>query len=189
MIPIEKIAKILRTDRDTVEKLVQKAERMTGKEHTLERILEANETLIKDRLQLKELGKSISAEEIYNALMEKIREDDLQLFKALGKPSFMLKEDVDVVLDKIKELVSPCEGFFLKKEKAIEFLKFEPPKKIISYLGYKDVGELINREDIFEIYAAIRLFENAAWFNDIFSKQYLNLKATDFEKRKIEMRA
>ena len=92
MIPIEKIAKILRTDRDTVEKLVQKAERMTGKERVLERILEANEVLIKDRLQLKELGKSISAEEIYSALMEKIREDDLQLFKALGKPSFMLKD-------------------------------------------------------------------------------------------------
>jgi len=189
MIPIEKIAKILRTDRDTVEKLVQKAERMTGKERVLERILEANEVLIKDRLQLKELGKSISAEEIYSALMEKIREDDLQLFKALGKPSFMLKEDVDRVLEKIKELVPSLEGVFLKKEKAVEFLKAAPPAKVINYLGYRDVNELISREDVFEIFAAMRLFEDSRWFNDVFLKQYDNLKPSDFEQRKIEIRS
>ena len=189
MSSIQKIAKILRTDKNTIERLAEKAEKLTDRYDVFDRIMEENEALVKNRLQLKSLSEGILAEDIYKALIDKIREDDLQLFKALGKPSFMLKEDVDVVLDKIKELVSPSEGFFLKKEKAIEFLKSEPPKKIISYLGYKDVGELINREDIFEIYAAIRLFENAEWFNDIFSKQYLNLKATDFEKRKIEMRA
>ena len=189
MSSIQKIAKILRTDKNTIERLAEKSEKLTDRYDVFDRIIEENEALIKNRLQLKGVGENVLAEDIYKALIDKIREDDLQLFKALGKPSFMLKEDVDVVLDKIKELVSPSEGFFLKKEKAIEFLKSEPPKKIISYLGYKDVGELINREDIFEIYAAIRLFENAEWFNDIFSKQYLNLKATDFEKRKIEMRA
>ena len=189
MSSIQKIAKILRTDKNTIEQLAEKAEKITDRYDVFDRIMEENEALIKNRLQLKALSEGISAEEIYKSLIDKIREDDLQLFKALGKPSFMLKEDVDVVLDKIKELVSPCEGFFLKKEKAIEFLKTEPPKKIISYLGYKDVDELIAREDIFEIYAAIRLFEDAEWFNSIFSRQYLNLKATDFEKRKIEMRS
>ena len=48
---------------------------------------------------------------------------------------------------------------------------------------------MIEREDIFEIYAAIRLFEDSKWFNDIFSKQYLALVPADFEKRKIEMRS
>ena len=189
MSSIQKIAKILRTDKNTIEQLAEKAEKITDRYDVFDRIMEENEALIKNRLQLKALSEGISAEEIYKSLIDKIREDDLQLFKALGKPSFMLKEDVDVVLNKIKELVSPCEGFFLKKEKAIEFLKTEPPKKIISYLGYKDVDELIAREDVFEIYAAIRLFEDVEWFNSIFSRQYLNLKATDFEKRKIEMRS
>ncbi|MEK7635481.1 MAG: hypothetical protein AAB405_00060 [Patescibacteria group bacterium] len=189
MSSIQKISKILRTDKNIIEQLSEKAEKLTDRYDVFDRIVEENEALIKNRLQLKNLNEGISAEEIYKSLIDKIREDDLQLFKALGKPSFMLKEDVDVVLDKIKELVSLPDGFFLKKEKAVEFLKIEPPKKIISYLGYKDVNELISREDIFEIYAAIRLFEDAEWFNNVFSKQYLNLKATDFEKRKIEMRS
>ncbi|KKQ21693.1 hypothetical protein A2999_01575 [Candidatus Wolfebacteria bacterium RIFCSPLOWO2_01_FULL_38_11] len=189
MEPAQKIAKILRTDKDIIEKLAEKAEALTDKENILEKIVKGNEALIKNRLQLKELGSSISAEEIYKALIDKIKEDDLQLFKALGKPSFMLKEDVDFVLEKVKDLVVPAEGFFLKKEKAVEFLKKEPPQKVIDYLGYKNVDELISREDIFEIFAAIRIFEDTKWLNDVFSKQYLSLTPNDFEKRMIEMRS
>lgn len=155
MSSIQKIAKILRTDKDTIEDLAKKAEVLTGKDDVFERITEENEVLIKNRLQLKELGESISAEEIQKALLEKIKEDDLQFFKALGKPSFMLKEDVDMVLDRVRELVPPFSGFFLKKEKAVEFLKKEPPQKVINYLSYKNVDELISQEDVFEIYAAM----------------------------------
>lgn len=189
MTPIEKIAKILRTDKDIVEELVGKAENLTGKEKVIDRLIEKNEILIKDRFQLKELGSSVSAEEIYKALMEKIKSDDLQLFKALGKPSFMLKEDVDRVIDKIKELLPPTSGFFLKKEKAVEFLKNRPPQKVIGYLGYKNVDELIDREDILEIFAAMRFFEDSKWFNDFFLAQYENLTPADFETRPIEIKS
>lgn len=185
----QKIAKVLRTDKDVLESLVKKAENLTGKMNVLDKIVEENESLIRGRLQLKEFGKDISAEEIFTALMEKIKEDDLQFFKALNKPSFMLKEDVDRVLEKVKELIPPFEGFFLKKEKAVEFLKKEPPQKVISYLGYKNVDELIDREDIFEIFAAMRLFEDPKWFNENFIQQYLILTPGDFEKRKIEIKA
>src|SRR3989338_674034 len=131
MSSIQKIAKILRTDKNTIEQLAEKAEKITDRYDVFDRIMEENEALIKNRLQLKALSEGISAEEIYKSLIDKIREDDLQLFKALGKPSFMLKEDVDFVLEKVKDLVVPAEGFFLKKEKAVEFLKKEPPQKVI----------------------------------------------------------
>lgn len=189
MAPIEKIAKILRTDKDTIRILGEKAEALTGKTGVFEKIVGENENLIKSRLGLKELEKEVFAEDIYRALVDKIKEDDLQLFKALGKPSFMLREDVDKVLDKVKELVPAFEGFFLKKEKAVEFLKKEPPHKIISYLGYKNVDELIEREDILEIFAAIRIFEDQRWFNEIFMKQYLTLSPEDFERRNVEIRS
>ncbi|MEK7658026.1 MAG: hypothetical protein AAB366_02475 [Patescibacteria group bacterium] len=185
----QKIAKVLRTDKDVLENLAKKAENLTGKMNVLDKIVEENESLIRERLRLKEFGKDILAEEIFTALMEKIKEDDLQFFRALNKPSFMLKEDVDRVLEKVKELISSLEGFFLKKEKAIEFLKKEPPQKVISYLGYKNIDELIDREDIFEIFAAMRLFEDPKWFNETFIKQYLVLTPDDFEKRKIEINA
>lgn len=189
MVASEKIAKILRIDKRIIRDLETRAENATGKKNVLDKIIEENETLIKQRLQLKELGGSISAEEIYQALIEKIRIDDLQLFKALGKPSFMLKEDVDGVLAKVKELIPPTKGFFLKKEKAVEFLKIAPPAKIINYLGYNNVDELIAREDVYEIFSAIRVFEDSKWFNDVFAKQYLALAPSDFEERDIQIKS
>ncbi|MEK9154763.1 MAG: hypothetical protein AAB596_01700 [Patescibacteria group bacterium] len=189
MTSLEKIAKILRVDKNTITVIRDKAEALTGKTDVFDKIIEENEALIKNRLQLKELDKNIKAEEIYNALIEKIRQDDLQLFKALGKPSFMLKEDVDGVLEKTRQLMPPFKGLFLKKEKAVDLIKKEPPQKVISYLGYRDVNELIDREHIFEIYAAIRLFEDPKWFNEVFVKQYDGLTPSDFEEREIEIKS
>lgn len=189
MTSLEKISKILRVDKNIIRDLEDKGESLTGKKNVFDKIIEENESLIKNRLQLKELGKSLSAEEIYEALIEKIKEDDLQLFRALGKPSFMLREDVDNVLDNAKKLTAPYKGMFLKKEKAIEMLKKEPPHKVISYLGYKSIDELLGREDVFEIFAAIRLFEDQKWFNDVFVKQYDFLMPDDFEEREIEIKS
>ncbi len=185
----EKIARILRTDKDVIENLDKKAWMMTGKLNVFDKIIEQNDALIKDKFKFKEFIKEISAEEIYSALMNKIKEDDIKLFKAFKSPSLMSKEDIDGVFEKIKQLLPREDGFFLKKEKAVELLKKEPPKKIISYLGYKDVDELISREDVFEIFAAIRLFEDSQWFNDVFINNYLDLKPEDFEKRPIEIKA
>lgn len=185
----EKVAKILRVDKNVIEDLDKKAWTITGKLNVFDKIIEQNNALIKDKFGFKEFSKEINAEEIYNALMGKIKEDDIKLCKAFKEPSLMSKEDIDGILEKIKELLPQEDGFFLKKEKAIELLKKEPPKKIISYLGYKDVDELISREDVFEIFAAIRLFEDSQWFNDVFVNNYLDLKPEDFEKRPIEMKA
>lgn len=187
MSSIEKISRILRADKDVINGIVLKAEALTGKKNVAEKIIEENRALIESRLQLKGLETKLRAEEIYDALVDKIKQDDSQLFKALGKPSFMLQHDVDFVLEKVSELVSPGakKGFFLKKEKATELLKKTPPRKVINYLGYNNVDELIAREDILEIFAAIRLFEDKDWFNETFVKEYLNLTPNDFEIREI----
>jgi hypothetical protein len=187
MLSIDKISKILRTDKDIIKDMSLKAEALTSKKNVLDKIIEENRSLIESRLQLKEFDSKLRAEEIYQALVDKIKQDDLQLFKALGKPSFMLQEDVDSVLKNVQKLVSPetQKGFFLKKEKAVELLKKNPPQKVINYLGYNNVDELISREDVFEIFAAIRLFEDRDWFNETFVKEYQNLTPNDFEIREI----
>ena len=188
---IEKIARIFRTDKDVIYELEKKASALTGKKNIIDKIIEENQSLVENRLQLKDFEKKLSVEDVYAALINKIKQDDLQLFKALGKPSFMLQEDVDAVLKKVSELVPAGfkKGFFLKREKALEFLRKEPPKKIISYLGYSSIDELLEREDVFEIFAAIRLFEEQKWFNEVFLKQYLNLTPQDFEEREIVFKA
>jgi hypothetical protein len=80
-------------------------------------------------------------------------------------------------------------GFFLKKEKAVEFLHKEPPRKVMSYLGYNSVAEMLGREDLFEVYAALRFVEGSDWLNSVFFKQYESLTPDDFEEREIVARA
>lgn len=191
MTSAQKIARILRVDKDVIRNLEEKGEALTGKKNVLDKIVEENRALVAQRLQFKELSVELHAEEIYQALVDKIKQDDLQLFRALGKPSFMLEEDVASVLTKIQGLLLPNakKGFFLKKEKALEFLKKNPPQKVIDYLGYRNGDELIEREDVFDIFAAIRLFESREWFNDLFVKQYLDLTPNDFEMREVVFRA
>lgn len=185
----EKIAKILRVDHDVIKNLEKKAEFLTGKKNVMDKIVEMNKSAVKNRLQIKEIEKTISAEEVYDALVNKIKEDDLELFKALNKPSFLIPEDIDLVLSKIRELLPAFKGFFLKKDKAVELLRRQPPLKVISYLNYKSVDELIDREDVFEIFAALRLFEDNAWMNNVFAKEFLTLTPDDFEKREIVMKS
>lgn len=60
-------------------------------------------------------------------------------------------------------------GYFLRKEKAIAFLKNEPPKKVMEYLGYNSMDEMLAKEDLFEIYSALRFVEGSEWLNGIFS--------------------
>lgn len=184
---IDKIARVIRVDRDVIKDLERKAEALTNKKNLIDKIVEENQSLMQSRLQLKELSKELRAEEIYQGLVDKIQIDDLQLFKALGKPSFMLQEDVDSLLTKVQGLIPPGsqKGFFLKKEKATELLRKHPPQKVIKYLGYKDEKELIDREDVLEIFAAIRLFEEKEWFNNTFVKEYASLTPNDFEERDI----
>ena len=178
---------MIRVDKDVIKDFERKAEALTGKKNVIDAIVEENQSLMANRLQMKELTEELGAEEIYRGLVDKIQIDDLQLFKALGKPSFMLEEDINSVLAKIQGLIPQAnkKGFFLKKEKATELLRKNPPKKVISYLGYRDEKELIDREDVFEIFAAIRLFEDPAWFNGFFVTEYANLTPGDFEERDV----
>jgi len=169
---------------DVVKELESKAESLTGKKDVIDKIVEENESLIKTRLQLKDFG-TLYAEDIYRALVDKITQDDIQLFRALGKPSFMLQEDVETALKKVRELRSPKpKGFFLKYDKAAEFIKKEPPQKVMNYLRCGSVDKLL-AEDVDEIYAAMRLFEDKEWMNKIFLKQYAALTPADFEEREI----
>ncbi|KKR89120.1 MAG: Glycosidase related protein [Candidatus Wolfebacteria bacterium GW2011_GWA2_42_10] len=181
----EKIARILRTDRDNIRIIEERLAAVTGKKDVMDKIIEGNETMITDRLNLLGLAKTSSAKEIYDALISKIEADDNLLFEALGRPIITEMASSNYVLNVAKEIAGLPKGFFLKKEKAVKLLKNQPPQNIISSLGYKNVDELVEKEDIFGIFSAIRFLEDADWLNDVFFKQYETLKPSDFEEREI----
>jgi len=185
---IQKLAKILRCDQDTLLDLEKKAEKVSGKAGILEKIAAENKRIIEDRLMRLGFAKEASAPEIYSALIRKITLDDQIFVQKLGNVTANKIEDCQKILDVVKNSSEKLIGYFLKKEKAKELLIKEPPQNVLRALNYSSVSEMVAKEDIFELFASLRFIENNDWLNNIFFKQYENLKAEDFEEREVEIR-
>lgn len=184
----EYLAKILRTSPEVILDLEKKMGKISGKKGVVEKIVDENNKIIKRKL--KELGLKInsSAEEVYSALIEKTKFCDKALFKHFREPEFSGVVGCQTLINATKELTGDLSGFYLKKEKAKELLRLNPPKNIIAALGYgTDIEEMLAREDIFEIFCALRFVEDEKWLNDVFFKPYFDLKKEDFEERKIKV--
>lgn len=185
----EKIAKILRADKSFLAKIEHHLSILTGKSGIMDKISAENEVLINDRLLKLGVAKDAQAKEVYDALISKVEADDHLVFEALGRPSFCAQGDCTRVLELMKKVAGTNHGYFLRKEKAIEFLKNEPPRNVMKYLGYGTAEEMLAKEDLFEIYSALRFVEGSEWLNGIFFKQYEKLSPADFEEREIVVRA
>jgi hypothetical protein len=181
----EKIAKILRTDKDNIKNIKERFGALTGKKNVMDKIVEDNALMINNRLNTLQLKSDSKAKEIYDALIRRIETDNYLLFEALSRPIITEMASSNHVLEIAKEIAKSPKGFFIKKEKAIELLEKQPPKNIIESLGYKDAQELIKKEDVFAIYSALRFLEEPNWLNNVFFKQYEILTPDDFEEREI----
>ncbi len=191
----EKIAKILRISKKDLAELVLNLEKITGKIGVLEKIFFENERIISEKLSILGVNHNSQASEVYDALISKVEADDLKLLNIIGHSSLRGYEASQAVVGFIKSMHSKessnatLKGFFLKKEKAKHLLIAEPPRKIMEALGYNHVGDLVEKEDLLEVYSALRFLEDTEWQNKVFFKQYESLKPEDFEERPIELRA
>lgn len=184
----EKIAQILRVDKDVIKGVDDRLSAITGKKNVLEKILEQNTATIDSRLHLLGVNcQTASAKEIYDSLVKKLEKDDANLYKVLGQPKSTSAEDWQKILGICRDAINPPKGFFLKKEKAIEILKSQPPSNVIHSLGYRDVDELIANEDFFEVFSSLRFIEGGEWLSNVFFKNYTDLKPSDFEERELKL--
>ena len=157
----DKIAKILRVDKHVIYDLEIGMAKVTGKVDVLENIMLENERLVQDRMQRLGLPKESSASEVYDALISKIEADDLSLFKVIGISTARSQEAAQKICDFVTRVSPMQNGYFLKLEKAKELLMAEPPRLILSALGYSTAQEMLDKEDIFEIYSALRFLEGS----------------------------
>jgi len=188
MEPYEKAARILRTDKDIVLNLERKMNASFGVSGVIDKMMAQNEDLVRERLDTLGVGRNVDAKEVYDALISKIEADDNELFKLCGQPSPSSPEHCDRMLLKAKTVANPEKGLFMKLDVARRFIENEPPRKVMEALGYGSVSDLINGEDIFEIYASLRFIEGSEFLNGTFFKQYETLTPDDFEERDIEIR-
>ena len=185
----EKIAKILRTDKDFISHIEERFSAVTGKQKVMEAVVAENEERIRNSSLAIGVSRNAGARDVYDALISKVEADDHKIFEALKRPQWYTQEGCKKVLEVAKEAAGTNHGFFLKKEKAIEFLKKEPPQNILKQLGYATVEEMLKKEDLFEVYSALRFVEGSEWLNKVFFKQYENLTPDDFEERAIVVQA
>jgi hypothetical protein len=184
----DKIAKILRVDKRVIYDLEMALNHATGKSGILEKIVARNDKLMKDRMAALGLVAGARASEVYDTLISKIEADDLKICEAIGSCSARGYEAAQNICDFVGKLIKPKKGYFIKLEKAKEFLLAEPPKKILKAMGYATVHEMLQKEELLEVYSALRFLEDQEWLNDVFFKQYEKLQPEDFETREIQVR-
>lgn len=180
------MAKILRADQALLESTITTMEDITKKKGVVDDLLFENERTIKKTLGMLGLT-GASASDIAGALEELIAHDDGLLFTILGKPDFANPSQSAFLLQKAYEAVGGrTNGFFLKFERARAMLAQTPPPSIIRGLGYASVNELLEKEKLEEIFAALRFIETREWMNEVFVKHYETLTPADFEERPIQ---
>jgi hypothetical protein len=128
-----------------------------------------------------------TGEELYRALLNKIKLHDQHLVKLIGGSE---PEDVQSLLPLIKKAAEsakiPRSAWVLKRSVAKRLLQETPPKNVMKQLGYSSIESLTKRENLAEIYGALRFAESPAWLKK-FNGTYKNLSASDFETREIEI--
>ena len=150
----------------------------------LDAVQKKNDELVAETQE--KLGGPKTAEAVRSALAKKIEEHENQLYKAVGTT----REDFSFerVAATARSLAAEQKGFFLKREFAEEILHERPPESTLKHLGYGNTQELLSREDIGEVFSALRFLESNEWMHKTFDVAYTKFTPQDFEERAIELR-
>lgn len=128
-----------------------------------------------------------TGEELYVALTNKIRGHDEHLARHLGAES---ADDVQTLIPLIKKTIDktdiPKTAWVLKRSVAKRLLQAHPPVSVMQHLGYSSVESMTKRENLAELYGALRFAESPAWLKK-FNSTYAQLTPSDFESRPIEI--
>ena len=185
MEPYEKIAKTLRTDKDVIRIVSEKLSEYVGHDNNVaEKIIAENDERV-ERVMRELAIPSNNARDIYLFLISKIKKDDEKLAAIFHREKIESRSGFENVISFARQNTGVERGFFLKLDKARELLVKNPPEKIIKFLGYSDAEELVKKEDVFELFAAMRFMEGMGWMNDTFLKDYESLTPDDFEEREV----
>ncbi len=187
MTPQEKLAKILRATPEVILDMEDKMSKITKKTGVIKDLMLENQHRIGQTLASLNC-KKYKAENVRKALLKQVREDDFELYKLFKKPKGTTSEGLQTLFSFAKELAGADYVYVLKKEKAEEILYKNPPPNIMKALGYKNAEELLKKEDLIEVFCALRFVESKEWMHKTFDETYKKLTPDDFEKRKIDLR-
>ena len=181
------IAKLLAAKEPLFDTAIVQLEQATGKKGIDASLAGEIATTAADRIKRLGLAPDCSGEELYAALLAQVKEHDEHLARAIGgtDPS-SVAEMIPLIVKSAEHASLPKDGWFIKETKAREMLGRKPPMAIMERLGYHLVSQLLEQENIFELFLAIRFVEDATWLNE-FDALYSDLSPDDFEARPINI--
>jgi hypothetical protein len=137
----------------------------------------------------RQLGLAIDCDgpTLYAALTTKIAEQDAHLAKTLGGSDVEnVAEMVPLAIRRLEQIHMPRDCFALKYEVAARMLAKQPPRALMQRLGYASCEDMLAKEDLAELFIAIRFTEGPEWLNE-FNTVYNELTPDDFETRPIKL--
>jgi len=183
-----KIARILRVTPELLLDLDNKMAAISGQSGVIEDVATQNDILVSRTLTELGLNKDSKAEEVYNALVQRLIHLDQRLFEALDKPDLA---EMSVTCGKMCEMAfrvfTPPKGLFIKKEKVAELLDKHKPDNLLNHFGYTTARELIEKEGFASVVSALRFTQSKEWMHKFFDESYSSLVPDDFEKRDVEL--
>jgi hypothetical protein len=142
------------------------------------------------RAKIAELGldpNDTTGPELYRALQERLKIDDLRIRQVLRLDDTATATDI---LERVEEVLShaevPRSSFALKPSVAKRLLKKKIPKNAMKRLGYRSAESMLKHEPVAQIYAAIAMTESVTWQKAFFA-QYSSLHPNDFEMRPMQI--
>lgn len=127
-------------------------------------------------------------QELYQALEERIKEDDARLTKRLRLlAGTHVSAEADVVagmVHALQQLPDTKNCFALKNSSLKVLIKKQPPKKAMKRLGYRSLDSFLKHEAPVSVLAAAWLTEGHVWQQRLL-EQYKQLRPSDFESRTI----
>lgn len=165
---------------------IEELERASGRPSADIRL--SSEVMQRARSKMAELGldpSDTTGPELYNALHERLRQDEDKVRDALGLTAEATANNILSGVHKFlqrQDLPQRC--FALKHSVGKRFLKKRPPKLAMKALGYRSIDSLLKHEPLPQILALALLCESDSWRRS-FRASYATLQPIDFEVRDI----
>lgn len=183
---VNELARILGVKSELLTGLDAEMIKATGRKGVLEKVSAENRKLT--RFAAEKLNSGNAHEEaahMRGVLRQAIVKHERSLLEFLNKIPDHDEFGRMVLL--AKRMVEAKKGHFLKKEKAAEIFRKRPPQNLLNYLGYKDVEELLAKENVLESFSALRFVESDEWMHATFEEAYGGFTPEDFEERQVTL--
>jgi hypothetical protein len=129
-----------------------------------------------------------TAKEIYQALLNHLKQDDAKLVRLLRtKAASYVSAEADVMAGMalvLKQTPIHTQSYALKTACFKSLIKKQPPKKAMKALNYRSIDSMLKHESTASVLAAAALVEAPAWHKLLLDK-YKKLSAKDFEAKQL----